>query len=302
MTPQGTLGTRRVPIFARLPPTGGQMAAVALVVAVVLTGCGSLSAAVTPTAATPTVTAASLPQVRVQATDYHYDMPATVPAGLVAITQTNSGAQPHQVIISRLKAGVSDQQMVGAFPGEEAKIDTLSTFAGGPGIVAPGGAQAVVVSLQPGRYVAYCLRHGALRKGHVPLLHRRQDERLGDARATGRAGHPQPARLRLRHADQRRGRGPDHAQGCQPGQRAPRASHRQGCHRQDRAGRDRLGAHDTTGRAAVPSARPTHPPAGWSLSRRGRQAGCCWTCGKANTSPSATCGTPPPASRTSTSA
>jgi hypothetical protein len=156
VTPQGTLGTRRAPIFARLSPTGGLMAAVAVVVAMVLTGCDSVSAAITPTAATPTVTAASLPQVRVQATDYHYDMHATVPAGLVAITQTNSGAQPHQVIISRLKAGVSDQQMVDAFPGEEAKIDALSTFAGGPGIVAPGGAQAVVVSLQPGRYVVYC--------------------------------------------------------------------------------------------------------------------------------------------------
>jgi hypothetical protein len=84
-------------------------------------------------------------------------MPAAVPAGLVTITQTNSGAQPHQVVISRLNAGVSDQQMPDAFPGEEAKIDALSTFAGGPGIVAPGGTQAVVVSLQPGRYVAYCL-------------------------------------------------------------------------------------------------------------------------------------------------
>lgn len=70
--------------------------------------------------------AASLPQVRVQATDYHYDMPATMPAGLVAITQTNSGAQPHQVVIRRLKAGVSDQQMVDAFPGEEAEIGFLT--------------------------------------------------------------------------------------------------------------------------------------------------------------------------------
>src|SRR5260221_6114366 len=176
VTPQGTLGTRRVPIFARLSPTGGLMAAVALVVAVVLTGCGSVSAAITPTAATPTVTAASLPQVRVQATDYHYDMPATVPAGLVAITQTNSEEQPHQVIISRLKAGVSDQRMLDAFPGEEAKIDALSTFAGGPGIVAPGGTQAVVVSLQPGRYVAYCFlaaphRLAHLAQGQYRLLH-----------------------------------------------------------------------------------------------------------------------------------
>ena len=37
MTPEGTPGTRRVAIFARLSPTGGPMAAVALVVAVVLT-------------------------------------------------------------------------------------------------------------------------------------------------------------------------------------------------------------------------------------------------------------------------
>lgn len=104
-----------------------------------------------------------------QATDCHYDMPATVPAGLVAITQTNSGAQPHQVVISRLKAGVSDQQMVDAFPGEEAKIDALSTFTGGPGIVAPGGAQAVV-SLQPGQYVALCyVRDPTTGKPHVDL-------------------------------------------------------------------------------------------------------------------------------------
>jgi hypothetical protein len=108
VTPQGAPRTRRVPIFARLSSTGGLMAAVALVVAVVLTGCGSLSAAITPSDSTPTVAAASLPQVRVQATDYHYDMPDTVPAGRVAITHTNSGAQPHQVVISRLKAGVSD--------------------------------------------------------------------------------------------------------------------------------------------------------------------------------------------------
>ncbi len=156
MIPPGTPRTRHVPIFARLSPQGGLIAAAALVVAVILTGCGSLSAAITPTDSTPTVAAASLPQVHVQATDYRYDMPSAVPAGLVTITQTNSGAQPHQVVISRLKAGVSDQRMLDAFPGEEAKIDALSTFAGGPGIVAPGGTQAVVVSLQPGRYVAYC--------------------------------------------------------------------------------------------------------------------------------------------------
>jgi hypothetical protein len=95
--------------------------------------------------------------VGVQEIDYQYvGMPDTVPAGLVAVTSTNGGSQPHQIILGQLKVGVTDQQVVGAFPGRDAKIDPLLDYAGGPNLVAPGGSQTVVVNLPPGRYVALC--------------------------------------------------------------------------------------------------------------------------------------------------
>src|SRR5258706_6034579 len=82
VTPLGMPRTRRIPLFARLSPRGGLIAAAALVVAVVLAGCGSLSAAITPTDSTPTVAPPSLPQVHLQTTRYRYDMTAAVAARL----------------------------------------------------------------------------------------------------------------------------------------------------------------------------------------------------------------------------
>ncbi len=309
MAPRSTPRARHVPIFARLSPLsprGGLSAAAALVVAVVLAGSGSLSAAITPTDSTPTVAAAALPQVHVQATDYRYDMPAAVPAGLVTITQTNSGAQPHQVVISRLKAGVSDQQMLDAFPGEEAKIDALSTFAGGPGIVAPGGTQAVVVSLQPGRYVAYCFLPAPDGMAHFAKGMYRffTVARTSESVMSGQLAAQGTLNLRdFAFAVPTNGVAAGRTtlkvvnQGREPHELVI-AKVAAGKTVQDVI----TWVHTTPPSVPPPSPPPYIPAGGLEPIARGRRAGCCWTCSRANMSPSAMCGTPPPACRTSTSA
>ncbi len=111
--------------------------------------------------ASPTPTSKpSLATMAITAKDFSFDMPETLQAGLVDITMTNVGTDPHQANLARLNQGVTQEQFLAALKkGPEAALPLL-TFVGGPNTVDPGQSQEVILNLSPGQYVAICFVSG----------------------------------------------------------------------------------------------------------------------------------------------
>ena len=83
----------------------------AVVAALVLGGCGSERRADAPPAETPpsdapAATPAATPEIlTVTASDYKFDAPDQIPAGLVTIQLVNRGPSPHHVQLLRIPEG-----------------------------------------------------------------------------------------------------------------------------------------------------------------------------------------------------
>lgn len=122
---------------------------VVLLMGVVLAACG-------PAAASTIAPAVNIPQISIKASDYAFEAPAKVEAGLVSITLTNEGQEPHHVQLARLNDGVTQEQFQAALQESPEAAFPLVTFAGGAGIIDPGNNQQVIVELTPGQYVLLC--------------------------------------------------------------------------------------------------------------------------------------------------
>lgn len=137
------------------------LVAAAAVAALVLTGCAGSEDDEPAGAAQPNETAepaaAEPATVTVTASDYAFDMPAELAAGLVTFTMPNEGAEIHHAQLVRVHEGGSLDAALAAL-GED-DIETAfehGSVAGGVGIVAPGASAASTVDLTPGEYAFIC--------------------------------------------------------------------------------------------------------------------------------------------------
>jgi uncharacterized cupredoxin-like copper-binding protein len=101
---------------------------------------------------------AAVNDVTVQGTDYAFDVPETLPPGQTAFTFANAGQVPHEMILVRLKEGVTLPQVLQAV---QAGSDPAEfTEAGTAILIAPPGDTArtrLLVDLLPGRtYALVC--------------------------------------------------------------------------------------------------------------------------------------------------
>jgi hypothetical protein len=112
----------------------------------------SSSAAV---AAAPAATATVSP-VTVTATDFKFDMPATVPGGAVSIRLVNTGKEFHQAQILRLDQGKTVADLKAAMK-HEGPLPPWLHFVGGPNGIAPAQEATSMASLAPGSYALVCL-------------------------------------------------------------------------------------------------------------------------------------------------
>lgn len=103
-----------------------------------------------PAAAEPTA-------VTVTATDYAFDMPAELEAGLVTFEMPNRGKEIHHAQLVRLNPGADFDDALAALTEED-----LETFfqqvsvVGGVGIVPPDSSAASTVNLEAGDYALIC--------------------------------------------------------------------------------------------------------------------------------------------------
>lgn len=144
MTPL-TIGRRR---FIQVLVCGCAMGAAAGIGGL-LEACGSSNAP--PASDTP-----ALPRVRVRAYDYRFDAPPQVPAGLVEVELENLGQSPHALLVSKIKDGVSYDQITAAkMKGPGQSFALQDAVLGGTDFVgtAPGGRQVVQLFFDQGKYI-----------------------------------------------------------------------------------------------------------------------------------------------------
>lgn len=96
----------------------------------------------------------AIPSVMVMASDYAFQMPDTIPAGVTSFRLMNHGKEMHHLTLIRLAEGMTVADLAKMQPG--APLPAGVTFAGGPNYSTPGGAIEAVVDLQPGNYAAIC--------------------------------------------------------------------------------------------------------------------------------------------------
>ncbi len=118
-----------------------------VVVGLGLTACGSSS----KTSTTPTTAEQSkAPEVAVTATDYSFNLPASIPGGVVKLNLTNSGKEAHDFQLLKIDGTHTKEEIVAQFGSEGAPIPDWLHAAGGAGTVGPGAPPAVAyVKLAP---------------------------------------------------------------------------------------------------------------------------------------------------------
>ena len=130
----------------------------AVVAALVLGGCGSERRADAPPAETPpsaAATPAATPEIlTVTASDYKFDAPDQIPAGLVTIQLVNRGPSPHHVQLLRLAEGKTPADFQAALQKGENPMWAMP--AGGPNPSEVGGTSEVRMPLEAGEYVMVC--------------------------------------------------------------------------------------------------------------------------------------------------
>jgi uncharacterized lipoprotein YbaY len=92
--------------------------------------------------------------VTVVASDYTFDAPAEVPAGLTAIRLVNRGPSLHHIQLMRLDEGKTLDDFLAALKGDHPP--TWAVVAGGPAPPEVGDTTTTIEALQPGTYALIC--------------------------------------------------------------------------------------------------------------------------------------------------
>lgn len=83
------------------------------------------------------------------------EFPATVKAGLVALTLTNSDTVPRSAQLIRVEGEQTVEDVLKVVNADETKIPDFIQDGGGTGAVKPGATTTATQNLAPGRYVIW---------------------------------------------------------------------------------------------------------------------------------------------------
>lgn len=103
--------------------------------------------------------------LRVVATDFAYQAPDTVPAGLTDIVMVNQGKEPHQAVVIRIDSAKTPDEVRAALMA--AVPPAWVTVPGGPNGAMPGDSSNSTEVLTPGNYMLVCFMSGADGKPHL---------------------------------------------------------------------------------------------------------------------------------------
>ncbi len=127
---------------------------------------GALAAALALAAAScRKATAPEGPVVRLVAHDFTFDVPASLPAGIVHLRLVNEGSDMHEAILTRMTsdAGTAERYVEQWKAGNS--WPDFAADVGGTGLTMPGDSSDAWVRLIPGRYVVICTKGDHLDRG-----------------------------------------------------------------------------------------------------------------------------------------
>jgi hypothetical protein len=101
----------------------------------------------------------------VVATDFHFDAPEQVDAGLVNIRLVNRGREPHHILVMKINRLVRLSEISDALKANDWSPPWLQAL-GGPESVLPGATSSASLMLEPGRYVIACVVGSPLSHRH----------------------------------------------------------------------------------------------------------------------------------------
>lgn len=123
----------------------------------------------------------------VTTSDFSFDAPAEIPAGLTTIRLVNQGPSLHHVQLMKLADGKTLDDFLAALQGEHPP--TWATPAGGPAPPEVGGTSISIEALEPGNYALICFIPSADGMPHVMKGMSRALKVVGPSRAAA----PEPA-------------------------------------------------------------------------------------------------------------
>lgn len=133
---------------------GFGVGALMLAVGLVAASCGSSDSKSQGTSST--TEAKARPAVTIEADEFSFTAPATIPAGYVDITLKNSGTESHHIQFVKLNS-VSKADFKAAISATDIGALDEATFVGGPNGADPGGSATATVKLDPGSYEIVCV-------------------------------------------------------------------------------------------------------------------------------------------------
>jgi uncharacterized cupredoxin-like copper-binding protein len=133
--------------------------AVVSVALLILTACASDDGAAPSPDTTP---------IEVTATEFAFDLPAEVPAGVVTMRFTNEGGLPHEFGFARIEEGKTEADVEAVIEAGQEPPEWVEDVAGVPGL-SPGQSITVTRTLEPGNYVFICFFPDAEGTPHANL-------------------------------------------------------------------------------------------------------------------------------------
>ncbi|MDQ3657429.1 MAG: hypothetical protein M3457_20430 [Chloroflexota bacterium] len=144
-TVESAFGTR----LSRRTAMKGILAASAAGAFAVRGGIGAFAQDATP--------AGAYPEVVIVATEYAFDIPATIKGGWTTVTLDNQGMMDHHAMLMRVNDGSTIDDLAAALQGPDfGAVFGVSASVGGP-MAGPGGRGSVIANLEPGQYMAICV-------------------------------------------------------------------------------------------------------------------------------------------------
>jgi uncharacterized cupredoxin-like copper-binding protein len=93
--------------------------------------------------------------ITVVASDYGYDAPEQVPAGVTTVRMVNTGAETHHAVIAKIDDGRTVDELLEEYKTQNYWPEYVA-YVGGPGEALPGDTASVTLPLEVGRYVLIC--------------------------------------------------------------------------------------------------------------------------------------------------
>jgi uncharacterized cupredoxin-like copper-binding protein len=96
--------------------------------------------------------------VTVQAYDFRFDAPSSIPAGTVTIQFQNKGKEAHHLWIVELTGGKTPEEFTKAMTtwGSQLRMPSWAVEVGGPNSADPGKTADGTLTLEPGTYMLVC--------------------------------------------------------------------------------------------------------------------------------------------------